>query len=116
MDKQRLLVMNGQRIVQSERGPNDWHVDKVEKAHGLKPGYYNLHTAQHVVKTGASEGPIVHADTASVYQQAKQGLVKHDTQDFGKVPEIGVAVSIKYMEGKAVVSQQVLKHGRSRGI
>jgi hypothetical protein len=42
--KQRLLVMNGQRIVQSEQG-GAWTIEKVDKAGAIKPGIYNLHTA-----------------------------------------------------------------------
>ena len=35
--KQRLLVMNGQRIVQAEQG-GAWTNEKVDKAGALKPG------------------------------------------------------------------------------
>ena len=39
---QRLLVMNGQRLLQSEQG-GQWNTDKVEKAGTIKPGIYNIH-------------------------------------------------------------------------
>ena len=37
--KQRLLVMNGQKLVQSEQG-GQWVTSKVEKAGAIKPGLY----------------------------------------------------------------------------
>jgi hypothetical protein len=40
--KQRLLVMNGQKIVQHEQ-EGRWLNDKVEKAGLVKPGIYNLY-------------------------------------------------------------------------
>ena len=43
--KERLLVMNGQRIVQAEKD-GAWTNQKVDKAGALKPGIYNLYTAQ----------------------------------------------------------------------
>ena len=38
--KQRLLVMNGQKILQHEQ-EGRWQNDKVEKAGLVKPGIYN---------------------------------------------------------------------------
>ena len=43
--KERLLVMNGQRIVQAEKD-GAWTNQKVDKAGALKPGIYNLYTAR----------------------------------------------------------------------
>ena len=43
--KQRLLVMNGQKIVQSEQA-GAWINQKVDKAGALNPGIYNLYMAQ----------------------------------------------------------------------
>ena len=47
--KQRLLVMNGQRIVQAEQ-EGAWANQKVDKAGALKPGMYNLYMAQQADK------------------------------------------------------------------
>lgn len=66
--KERLLVMNGQRIVQAEKD-GAWTNQKVDKAGALKPGIYNLYTAQAADKKQTHAGVIVHADATNVYQQ-----------------------------------------------
>jgi hypothetical protein len=109
--KQRLLVMNGQRLVQSEKG-GEWNTDKVEKAGAVKPGIYNIHLSTQADKTKSHDGPVIHADKDSVYQQVGRSFVKHDRADFDKVPEIGSNSSIKYDNGKASVSTSSMKLGR----
>jgi hypothetical protein len=42
--KIRLIVMNGQRIIQREE-QGKWHNHRVEKAGALKPGIYNVYLA-----------------------------------------------------------------------
>lgn len=109
--KQRLLVMNGQRIVQHEQG-GQWQNDKVEKAGSVKPGIYNLYLASQADKAKLHDGVILYADKDSVYQQVGKNYVKHDREDFDKVPEIGSNSSIKYDQGKAVISASSTKLSR----
>ena len=71
--KERLLVMNGQRIVQAEKD-GAWTNQKVDKAGALKPGIYNLYTAQAADKKQTHAGVIVHADATNVYQQIGRTL------------------------------------------
>lgn len=112
--KQRLLVMNGQRIVQTEQG-GAWTNQKVDKAGDMKPGIYNLYMAQQADKSQRHDGMIVHADSNSVYQQIGKNFVMHSRSDFDKVPDIGSAKSITYnAQGKAQVSAEAVKLGRSR--
>lgn len=112
--KQRLLVMNGQRIVQSEQG-GAWTNQKVDKAGELKPGIYNLYTSQPADKSQRHEGVIVHADSNSVFQQVGKQFVMHSRSDFDKVPDIGSAKSISYdAQGKANVSAEAVKLSRGR--
>lgn len=99
--KQRLLVMNGQRLVQSEQS-GQWSTDRVEKAGALRPGIYNFHLALQADKAKAYEGTVIHADRENVYQQVGKAFVKHSVNDFGKAPEIGSNLSIKYIDGSAV--------------
>ncbi len=112
--KQRLLVMNGQRIVQTEqRGA--WTNQKVDKAGDMKPGIYNLYMAQQADRSQRHDGMIVHADSNSVYQQIGKNFVMHSRSDFDKVPDIGSAKSITYnAQGKAQVGAEAVKLGRSR--
>ena len=101
--KQRLLVMNGQRIVQHEQ-EGQWQNDKVDRAGIVKPGIYNLYLATQADKSKAHDGVVVYADKESVFQQVGKSYVKHARSDFDKVPEIGSNSSIKYEEGRAVAS------------
>ncbi|MGK9145814.1 conjugal transfer protein TraO [Xanthomonas euvesicatoria] len=113
--KERLLVMNGQRIVQAEK-EGAWANQKVDKAGALKPGIYNLYTAQAADKKQSHAGVIVHADSTNVYQQIGKNFVMHARSDFDKVPEIGSAKSISYnAQGKAAVAAEAprLTRGRS---
>lgn len=112
--KQRLLVMNGQRIVQAEQA-GAWANQKVDKAGELKPGIYNIYLAQQADKSQRHDGVIVHADGNSVFQQVGKNFVMHSRSDFDKVPEIGSAKSITYdASGKATVSADAVKLSRGR--
>ncbi len=110
--KQRLLVMNGQRLVQIEK-EGQWATDKVEKAGLVKPGIYNIHLALQADKAKTHEGTIVHQDRTHVYQQIGKSFVKHALSDFDIVPEIGSNSSIRYEQGMAKASQTAsIKLGR----
>lgn len=111
--KQRLLVMNGQRILQAAQG-SEWSNQKVDKAGELKPGIYNLSGATKADRSKSHTGPILHADAATVYQGDARSIVTHDRGDFGKVPEVGSTKTISYDKaGKAIVSEPV--QGQTRG-
>lgn len=101
--KQRLLVMNGQRLVQIEK-EGQWATDKVEKAGPVKPGIYNIHVALQADKAKTHEGMIVHQDRTHVYQQIGKSFVMHAVSDFDIVPEIGSNSSIRYDQGMAKAS------------
>jgi cell filamentation protein len=102
--KQRLIVMNGQRIVESEQAEGNWHIDKVDKAQGIRPGIYNLYTSSQSDKVTEYAGIILHTDKGLVYQQVGKNIVKHQRQDFNKVPEVGQVKGIRYnQQGKAVM-------------
>lgn len=110
--KQRILVMNGQRLVQSEQG-KQWTTDKVEKAKTVKPGIYNIYLSTQADKSKAHDGVIVHVDKDHVYQQIGKNFVKHDRVDFDNIPDIGANTTVKYDVGKAVVSGSLIKSGRT---
>lgn len=113
--KQRLLVMNGQRIVQAEKS-GAWTNEKVDKAGSLRPGIYNLYMAKEADKSQRHDGIIVHADGQNVYQQVGKSFVMHGRKNFDKVPDIGSTKSIEYSaQGKAVVAEAAkISRGRSR--
>jgi len=110
--KQRLLVMNGQKLVQSEQA-GQWATDKVEKAGLLKPGIYNIHLSTPADKSRAHEGVVLHADKTHVYQQVGKHYVRHERESFAKLPEIGSNSSIKYDGDKAQALPSTLKLGKT---
>ncbi|WP_262965426.1 KfrB domain-containing protein [Methylobacter psychrophilus] len=102
--KQRMIVMNGQRIVESEQAEEKWQIAKVDKAHGIKPGIYNLYKSSQAVKTTEYAGVILHTDKRTIYQQVGKNIVKHESLDFNKVPEVGQVKGISYnLQGKAAM-------------
>jgi hypothetical protein len=114
--KERLLVMNGQKIVQAEKD-GAWTSLKVDKAGALKPGIYNLFLAHQADKTRTHDGVVVHADNKNVYQQIGKAFVMHARSDFDIVPEIGSAKSISYgSEGRAAVAANAPKLTRGRSL
>lgn len=111
--KHRVLVMNGQRIVQNEQAPGTWHTAHVDKAGLLKPGIYNIYAATTADKSKEHEGAIVHADKDAIYQQIGRQFVKHDRTCFDKIPEIGSVKSITYAKtGHAQVAAASEKLGK----
>jgi cell filamentation protein len=109
--KQRLLVMNGQKLLQTERA-GEWQVDKVEKAGVIRPGIYNLYLATPADPAGVHVGVVLHADTEFVYQQVGKTFVRHDLTRFEQAPAPGSHVSIRYQHNQAVVSAATVKLGR----
>ena len=109
--KQRVLVMNGQRLLQTEQG-GQWATSKVDKAGAIKPGIYDLYLAQLADKAKTYAGVIVHADGANVYQQVGKTLIKHAADDFAKLPGTGIDTSVSYQDGLARSSGASVKQGR----
>ena len=114
--KQRLLVMNGQCLVQVERD-GQWATEKVEKAGSIKPGIYNIYLAADADKAKAHEGIILYVEPSRVYQQVGKSFVKYAVADFDKVPDTGTNVSIRFVADAAqatlITSSRRLKHGIS---
>jgi cell filamentation protein len=76
----------------------------VDKAQGIKPGIYDLYTSSQADKATESAGIILHTDNSAVYQQVGNNIVKHEYQDFNKVPEVGQVKGIRFnSQGMAVV-------------
>lgn len=113
--KQRIVVMNGQRLLQTHEN-GQWNVAKVEKASvNIEPGVYNLYLAEAADKNEQHTGLILHSDKQYVYQQQGEDVVRHDRSDFGIVPEQDTLRSISYGEdGRAKVA--VITGTLSRGI
>jgi KfrB protein len=111
--KQRLLVMNGQRIVQIEQ-MGTWKNQKVGKSREIKPGIYNLFLAQNADKSQSYDGVVIHTSVDAIYQQVGKNCVIHARLDFDRVPEVGKLKIIRYgADGKAQVGTVSVKMERS---
>lgn len=115
--KQRLLVMNGQCTMQQE-DQGQWKNCKVEKARGVKPGIYNIYTANRADKAKEHTGIILYVDKSMVYQQVGKGqYVTHAQTDFAKLLIAGETKIIRYSnDGKAVASEATLGQKQARKI
>lgn len=102
--KQRLLVMNGQRLLQTERD-GEWQVSKVDKAGLIKPGIYNFSAAVIADKAKTYDGVVLHADGEFVFQQVGRMMVKHEVRNFDKVPAAGNNIAVRYNGGLGLVVQ-----------
>jgi KfrB protein len=113
--KIRLIVMNGQRIIQREE-EGKWQNHKVEKAGAIKPGIYNIYLATPAEKRKTYEGMIVHTEDGAVYQQVGRGFVMHSRNDLDAVPVIGGAYRIEHGANKATVAAVIVKRNPTRRI
>ena len=94
--KQRLLVMNGQKLVQNEVDEK-WKTVKVTKAPDLKAGIYNIYLAKEAETANHSyEGLIVHIDKDFFYQKSGSEFIKHPSKYFLKLPEVGKNITVQY--------------------
>ena len=94
--KQRLLVMNGQKLVQNEVD-GKWKTVKVTKAPDLKAGIYNIYLAKEAETINHTyDGLIVHVDKDFFYQKSGSEFIKHPAKYFLKLPEIGKNITVQY--------------------
>lgn len=105
---ERLVVMNGQRVLQTEQA-GQWHTTKVDKAGEVKPGIYQIHNAIPADQSKQYSGQIIHSDKNTVYQQVGKSIVKHPAEKFAKPPIVGVTVSISFENGQAVQGDAIAK-------
>lgn len=103
--KLRVIVMNGQRIVECEEN-GEWKIQEVGKAGKLKPSIYDLYGSKHADKSKRHDGVIVHSGNNCIYQWEEGMIVDHSQCDFTEtIPEIGANISIVYdIQGRAKVT------------
>lgn len=106
--KKRLLVMNGQKLVQNESA-GVWKTEKVSKAEGIKPGIYNLYNTVDPDLTKDNIGEIIYIDKIEnvLYQQkgSQSQYIKHDLNCFNQIPKPGYLMNIKYENNKVSTTE-----------
>ena len=105
--KLRMIVMNGQKILQTQNN-NEWEtvgtIKKVDE--GIKPGVYNIYLAKTPVDKNQYEGQVIHIDkeNAVFYQQVKKDFIVHQLNAVDGKPIAGKDVVIAYDEEKATLT------------
>ena len=98
-DKLRMIVMNGQKILQTQNN-NEWEttgtIKKVDE--GIKPGVYNIYLATAPVDKNQYQGQIIYIDkeNAVCYQQVKKDFIMHKVNAVDGKPVAGKDVAITY--------------------
>jgi len=98
-DKLRMIVMNGQKILQTQNN-NEWEttgtIKKVDE--GIKPGVYNIYLATAPVDKNQYQGQIIYIDkeNAVFYQQVKKDFIVHQLNAVDGKPVAGKDVAITY--------------------
>jgi len=118
--KLRMVVMNGQKILQTQNN-NEWEtvgtIKKVDE--GIKPGVYNIYLAKAPVDKKSYEGKIIHIDkdNAIFYQQANNDYIVHQLNAIDGKPVAGKDVAIIYDGEKVTLTLiETLKNKRTRKI
>jgi hypothetical protein len=112
--KTRLLVMNGQKVVQTEQG-GSWVNKKVEKSGLIKAGIYPLYMGKEADAGKKYDGLVIHSDEGGIYQAAGKSITLHKRSSFDIVPDVGSAVSIQYGDEGRVVGIGPADLSMSRG-
>ena len=118
--KQRIIVMNGQKILQTQNN-NEWETTgAIKKAEeGIRPGVYNIYLAKEPSDKNEYEGKILLVDKENgvFYQQTKKDFIVHQLKAVDVKPVAGKDVVVRYDGEKAVLSQMdALKNKRAAKI
>lgn len=106
--KLRMIVMNGQKIIQALVN-NEWEttgtIKKVEE--GIKPGIYNIYLAKTPEDKKQYEGKILYVDKENevFYQQTGKDFIVHQLIAIEGKPVAGKDMVIEYDGEKADLSQ-----------
>jgi hypothetical protein len=107
--KQRILVMNGQRLIENQVD-GKWKTIKVTKAESLKGGIYNIFMAKNANKNEKNEGILVHATSSEFYIKTAFGFVKYENLEGIKLPQIGSHIIVDFVDDKLLVQNAIIKH------
>ena len=106
--KQRIIVMNGRKILQTQIN-NEWETTgTIKKAEeGIRPGVYNIYLAKEPHDKNEYEGKIllVDKDNGVFYQQVKKDFIVHQLNSVDGKPVAGKDVVVRYDGKKAALTQ-----------
>ena len=106
--KQRIIVMNGQKILQTQNN-NEWETTgAIKKAEeGIKPGVYNIYLSKEPGDNNQYEGKIllIDKDNGVFYQQVKKDFIVHQLKAIDGKPVAGKDMVVRYDGAKAALTQ-----------
>ncbi|SFL14809.1 hypothetical protein SAMN05216302_103518 [Nitrosomonas aestuarii] len=106
--KLRIVVMNGQKIIQALVN-NEWETTgTIKKAEeGIKPGIYNIYLAKIPEDKKQYEGKILYVDKENevFYQQTGKDFIVHRLNMVNGKPVAGNDVVVEYDGEKANIAQ-----------
>lgn len=106
--KQRIIVMNGQKILQTQNN-NEWETTgAIKKAEeGIRPGVYNIYLVKEPSDKNQYEGTIllIDKDNGVFYQQVKKDFIVHQLNSVDGKPVAGKDVVVRYDGKKAALTQ-----------
>lgn len=106
--KLRIVVMNGQKIIQALIN-NEWETTgTIKKAEeGIKPGIYNIYLAKTPEDKKQYEGKILYIDKENevFYQQTGKDFIVHQLNAINGKPVAGNDVVVEYDGQKAHLIQ-----------
>ncbi len=106
--KQRLLIMNEQKILQNFTNKGWETTGLIKKAEvGIKPGIYNIYSSKEPSDKIQYEGKIllVDKDNGVFYQQVKKDFIVHQLNAVNVKPVAGKDVVVRYDGDKAILTQ-----------
>lgn len=110
----RLVVMNGQKIIQ-ERAGDAWMHHSTTKAEGMKPGIFNLFSAKLAEGSKSYEGVVLHKDDGKVFQAVGRKVIAHNAKSLSSDVEIGQVLRVAYTDKQASV-ERIEKLTKSRAV
>ena len=106
--KQRIIVMNGQKILQTQNN-NEWETTgAIKKAEeGIRPGVYNIYLAKEPSDKNQYEGTIllIDKDNGVFYQQSNKDFIVHQLKAVDGKLVAGKDVVVSYDGEKAHLTQ-----------
>lgn len=106
--KQRIIVMNGRKILQTQIN-NEWETTgTIKKAEeGIRPGVYNIYLAKEPSDKNEYEGKIllVDKDNGVFYQQVNKDFIVHQLSTVDGKAVAGMDVVVRYEGEKVVLAQ-----------
>ncbi|WP_392423475.1 KfrB domain-containing protein [Eikenella halliae] len=114
---QMRAVVNSTGVVLQQKTGDAWQDVERMPAEGMKAGVYPLGAAKPAAADQSYEGEVVYKDNASIFQQTKQGLVRHqNTEQLAGQVRIGQRYAIGNGQAKAasLTASRSMKqtHGR----